>query len=1257
MTYEKMSLPQRAFIGSVSKKPISTRLNLRRVAMFTFLIGFVVSFAATDARPQTSTATPTVVLNDASILRSNTKRAGLNLGSVNYYDNGQLLKNLIGSLNPGFEPTISQQIWVVSTAGTPTSFTDPDNYDPVPANYWTGATFTVVASQSGGAEMGCTGTIASNTGPNYPNESNTSPSFTMSKACPAAFNVGDIVVFSKAASPTPESAWESNQGGFWTSINGGAKLLSDTTDLCSTCGKQALQINTSAVGSSAMVSAYFDSSPEQNLFVLMNGTYQISFWAKAAAGSPTLSVSASRLSAGGFNCGSFTPALTSTWTQFTYTCKASETQAATTPGTAQVNFSSSGGTVDLDNVNFSKTSGSAANTTVFRDEVISALQTYYNNASGGNPGVLRDWLGQNAETMDNWSQPSYAHSPTAGGALYFVGPSGAGSLQLSIEDYLVICQLIHAEPYLEVPVTFTTQDAAGLIEFLAGPTSTKYGAKRAALGQANPWTSVFSQIHLSFCNECWNEGTFPGQNLGWRSTQPANEFLYDYSVRAKDIFAAMHADAYYSASAFDLVMNAQTAQNWAMDGEIARVHPDSLEIEDYTYATVNSFANDASLWGAAMVEPYDKVIDPSDPSNFYQSLHDYQSQKTCGASGGATCNVNVYEWGQGTLSGSIDQTHMDYINAGAGEGVIAVLEPMLNLQYFGIVNSAYFALAEFSNGGLNGKSIKLWGNTVDMGGATNNKRPQFLALSLMNQSMIGPMYSCPISNNATYNFAGNASNGTAVPPGMPALKNVPYLYAFCFQNGTKRSLVLVNSDLTGSHTLAFSGTHPPSGAVTERMYTPASLDDMNEAATGKPSNTAPAKVVLTTATLSSPTSVTLPPHSVIALDYTSGSGTQVSQTATPAISPAAGSYSSAVSVSITDATPGAAIYYTTDGSTPSTSSAVYGGPISVSSSKTVKAIAVANGYTNSLVVSTAYTVSIVSGAVSTPTFSPAGGSYSSAQKVTISDATAGSKIYYTADGSTPTTSSTAYTGPITVSTSATVKALAVATGKTNSGVASASYSITKTGSSGSSSSLPGYSTAMSASGLALNGAAKVSNNVLELTNNGFWQASSAWFGAKVPINQFTTDFTFQILSPVADGITFTIQGAGVKAIGEDGVGLGYAGIHESVAIKFDLYNNGGEGGDSIGIYGYGATPTVPATDLSSSGLNLHSGDAFAAHIVYKGTTLTLTLSDKKTQKSVTKQFSVNIPAAVGSSIAYVGFTGATGGQTSTAEILNWSYSE
>lgn len=81
-------------------------------------------------------------------------------------------------------------------------------------------------------------------------------------------------------------------------------------------------------------------------------------------------------------------------------------------------------------------------------------------------------------------------------------------------------------------------------------------------------------------------------------------------------------------------------------------------------------------------------------------------------------------------------------------------------------------------------------------------------------------------------------------------------------------------------------------------------------------------------------------------------------------------------------------------------------------------------------------------AAATPTFSPAPGVYATAQTVTLSVATTGATIYYTSDGTVPTTSSTQYTGAIAVSGSKVIAAIAVASGYTDSSLAKAGYVIT-----------------------------------------------------------------------------------------------------------------------------------------------------------------------------------------------------------------------
>lgn len=161
--------------------------------------------------------------------------------------------------------------------------------------------------------------------------------------------------------------------------------------------------------------------------------------------------------------------------------------------------------------------------------------------------------------------------------------------------------------------------------------------------------------------------------------------------------------------------------------------------------------------------------------------------------------------------------------------------------------------------------------------------------------------------------------------------------------------------------------------------------------------------------------------------------------ATPTFSPVAGSYATAQSVTISCATGGATIYYTLDGTDPSFSSPVYTSPITVNVTETIKAIADVSPYKTSAVGSAAYT--ITTAAAATPTFSPAAGTYATAQTVSISCSTPSSTIYYTTDGSTPTTASTVYTTAITVSASEIVQAIATAAGFVQSSVGSAAYTI------------------------------------------------------------------------------------------------------------------------------------------------------------------------------------------------------------------------
>src|SRR5207237_1262602 len=133
--------------------------------------------------------------------------------------------------------------------------------------------------------------------------------------------------------------------------------------------------------------------------------------------------------------------------------------------------------------------------------------------------------------------------------------------------------------------------------------------------------------------------------------------------------------------------------------------------------------------------------------------------------------------------------------------------------------------------------------------------------------------------------------------------------------------------------------------------------------------------------------------------------------ATPTFSPAAGTYTSAQNVTITTSTPNATIYYTADGTTPTTTSLRYAGPVTISATTTLKAMATASGLTNSAVATGVYTIqSGTASTVAPPTFSPAPGTYTGYAEVTMTTATSGASIYYTTNGADPNTAGALYQG-------------------------------------------------------------------------------------------------------------------------------------------------------------------------------------------------------------------------------------------------------
>ena len=162
----------------------------------------------------------------------------------------------------------------------------------------------------------------------------------------------------------------------------------------------------------------------------------------------------------------------------------------------------------------------------------------------------------------------------------------------------------------------------------------------------------------------------------------------------------------------------------------------------------------------------------------------------------------------------------------------------------------------------------------------------------------------------------------------------------------------------------------------------------------------------------------------------------------------------------------------------------------------------------------------------------------------------------------------------------------------------------------------------------------------------------------MPTNgNFVASFTFTPSgNKAADGVTFTLQDStsGASALGAGGGDLGYTGITPSVALELNIYAGDGKGGVGAAFATNGAINTV----TSLSPVSLAGGDPINVVLSYNlaSTTLTATFTDADTgQTFTTSTSSINIASILGSSTAYMGFTGGDGGAYATQQISNFNY--
>ncbi|WP_089835854.1 hypothetical protein [Granulicella pectinivorans] len=717
----------------------------------------------------------------SSVLHPGMKRLGMNINGQNFYDSGQLLRNLTFR-NPGFEGETWQSILRCSSV-TATTCTDGNTYAQWPANFLQGATFEFIY----GAASGETGTVIGSAAASASANVGTTLQLSSLATSPA---VGDFVVVRKNV---PGNA----QAGWWPTTGGGGTLSTEFTDLSpNTIGKQALRLTASGAGQSASVDSYFDSTNTHN-FVLLNGAYVIQFRAKGAGGNNQLNVSLARQIPNG-NYFNQTLTLSSAWQDYTLPFIASEPPSVA-PGTLDLHFQASGASVLLDDVTLQPATATAANPTVFRDEVVSTLTSLH-------PGSLRymDGLPSLGSSIDNMLTPAFGRL-RAGSSTQ---QTEQDDIAIGLHEFLQLCQTVGAEPWYSLPPAISPLEMQNLVEYLGGDATTPYGAKRAALGQVLPWTTVFPMIHLELGNEQWNYATFPGNAI--------NDPIA-YGKRVATIFGAARSSAAYSQNNFDLIMGSFVLNPFYTGQEIASSSGyDSVSVAPYLLSTLNDTSSNEAIFGPLFAQP--EMFDSVSPGWMAQQSKIVQA---------AGKKLVTYEENIATTSGTASQSMVNAVVPSVAGGIAMADHMLLQMRDLGVTTQNVWALPGYANsfnnthGGT--ETSPVFGTVIDMGGQSNLRRPVFLAEQLVNTAILANMLSTTMTGaNPTWNQPLSTNDSIQ-------LNGAHFLQAFAFSDGNhQRSAVVINLSRTSALSVTFSGANAPTGTVLVSGLTSANLTDNNE---------------------------------------------------------------------------------------------------------------------------------------------------------------------------------------------------------------------------------------------------------------------------------------------------------------------------------------------------------------------------------------------------------------------------------------------
>jgi len=681
----------------------------------------------------------------------NLPRIGVNLSPWTYYSAEQYQSNIV--MNPGFEPVIDRAIAIEHDVGDGT-FSNNAAFLAYPANFWANATFEVLTGQSAGSSG-----FISNSGVN---SSDGLPWFqTVGKTPRLA--AGDAISLTRVEP----------SGGFvagWSYPSTSAKLVAiNTSDhRPGSPGISVAELNLHGTQPTEL-DQYWDTSPNTipgGKFLPVNGVWQLSFWARATVGSPTLTVNFQRMSAGSTPWVSQNFILGSGWRQYAVDFTANDTGA---PGPIALKFvasnpSPSDNAVRLDDVQLGRPSDFANPLApAWRSELIGAL-------SALRPGYLRDWQNQLGDTTANRLASAFGRSPER----WLPDPTNTLYYFLyGLPDFLSLCSQVGADPWIVIPNALYGSESTALGRYLASAENTYH----------------FSEIVLEFGDENWN-GMLEGASIVNPVTmgQAANRAFAKIKAAAGGVPLHLEVNSQW--------VNPDVGHKAVANAPLAN----AADVATYFFDTVNATDSAATL--------FTNLFDMSDaPPLIAQLQSDIPS----------SVGVDVYEVNLGAIAGDAPESMRDPYVAGQAAGS-ALADRLITGMYAGVTRQNVWNLAQYDyNTGAAG-NVALWGIARDLA-TSSSFRPTGLALQMLNSAVGGAFYPVSASgpgagglnaaaffNNRKWSFAITSANSTptTVSITMPSIGIAPTqasqlsASSATSTNESSTEVTIAPADLTGA---------------------------------------------------------------------------------------------------------------------------------------------------------------------------------------------------------------------------------------------------------------------------------------------------------------------------------------------------------------------------------------------------------------------------------------------------------------------------